>query len=59
VIDVDETDPRVVRLTIKGRPNFLAPAVKELKIRVAGLADPAGNGIGRAQADRDVKTVAL
>lgn len=59
VLDVDEANPSVVRLTIKGRANWLDPAVKELRVRVVGVADPAGNGIGQTQATRDRLTVAL
>lgn len=59
VVDVAEDDPRIVRLTIKGRANWLDAGAKELRVRVEGVADPAGQAITSAAADAATVTTAI
>ncbi len=49
LVEVEASDPRVVRLTVLGRPDFFSNDA--IKARVEAVGDPAGNGIREAQGD--------
>ncbi len=59
IVDVAEDDPRIVRLTIKNRANWLDAGVKELRVRVEDVADPSGQTITGAAADANTLTTAI
>ncbi len=56
---LDERDPFTLVLTIHGRDDFFAEALREIKVRVEGLADPVGNARDEDEADDDVVTATL
>lgn len=58
-IDVDPVDPRRIRLTVVGRPDFFGPLLHALSARVVDVADPAGNTMSQAIADKQVVTGAI
>jgi hypothetical protein len=58
VASVDPMEPKRVFLTI-ARPNFFNVEARDIKVRVEGVADPAGNAITKADADADAKLGAL
>jgi hypothetical protein len=49
------SDPKTVYLWI-GRGSTLVTGLKEIKARVAGVKDPAGNAISESDADANVRT---
>ena len=50
----DGLDPAVLVLTIHGREAFFSRELREIAVRVQGLADPAGNRRGENLADENV-----
>jgi hypothetical protein len=53
---LDPTDPRRLQVDVHRRADLLA-AGSALRVRVEGLADPAGNRIGAAEADAGARTI--
>jgi hypothetical protein len=54
-VEINPTDAKTVRLVIENN-QFFADDVNAIKVRVEGVADPAGNVITDSQADAQIKT---
>lgn len=54
-IEVAGSNPKAVYIWI-GKGNTLVSGLKEIKARVAGVTDPAGNAISASDADANVRT---
>ena len=50
-IELDPTRPEVLRLTVENNARLFAPGIRAIKMRVEGVADPAGNVLKDKDAD--------